>query len=251
MVCAVDWNRHSCARRGHLTYSPDEAELRDRLHVSTPAGEAWRCLRCGDYAVGSPHRAGPAQQAPPVLRGRGRTNLAVVRMIAAERAGRGLMALAVAYAVWRFRSPSASLNWILAADLPALRPVTGYLYEPSAVRALTLTAARWVPDLGWAAGAIALYGLLAGVMGVGLWFAQRGAAYGAVFTAAGSAVVFWIARGLSGVSGAGIAAAAALEATSVLYLLASARLFGVRGGGAAAIRSRRARATAEVLRAAQ
>ncbi|MDQ1657797.1 MAG: hypothetical protein QOD41_2880 [Cryptosporangiaceae bacterium] len=251
MVCAVDWNRHSCARRGHLTYSPDETELRDRLHVSTPAGEAWRCLRCGDYSVGSPHRAGPAQQAPPVLRGRGRTNLALVRVLAAERAGRGLMAITVAYAVWRFRSASASLNWILAEDLPVLRPLAGQLYEPSVVRAITLAAGRWVPDLGWAAAAVAAYGLLTGVIGVGLWFARRGAAYGAVVTAAGSAVVFAIARAMPGVSAVGLAAAAVAEAASVVYLLASARLFGIRGGGAAAIRVRRARATAEVLRAAQ
>src|SRR5207244_11008920 len=66
----MDWNLRHCSRKGHVTYAPTEAELRDRLHGPTPAGEAWRCLRCGDYVIGAPRGEGPAERAPQVLRGR-------------------------------------------------------------------------------------------------------------------------------------------------------------------------------------
>ncbi|MGW1667031.1 DUF2127 domain-containing protein, partial [Streptomyces microflavus] len=66
----MDWNRRTCARRGHETYAPDEPALRDRLHASTPVGEAWRCLRCGDYVLGEVKGRGPAGDAPTVMRGR-------------------------------------------------------------------------------------------------------------------------------------------------------------------------------------
>jgi hypothetical protein len=41
----VDWSLFGCARKGHVTYAPDEPELRDRLQVATAGGTAWRCLR--------------------------------------------------------------------------------------------------------------------------------------------------------------------------------------------------------------
>src|SRR5258705_6688329 len=42
----VDWSLFGCARKGHVTYAPDEPELRDRLVAPTAGGTAWRCLRC-------------------------------------------------------------------------------------------------------------------------------------------------------------------------------------------------------------
>jgi hypothetical protein len=55
----VDWSLFGCARKGHVTYAPDEPELRDRLMAPTAGGTAWRCLRCG-----------PAAAAPLLRRGR-------------------------------------------------------------------------------------------------------------------------------------------------------------------------------------
>ena len=66
----MDWNRQVCGLRGHETYAPDERALADRLHVSTPAGDAWRCLRCGAYVVGAPEASCPADEAPEIPRGR-------------------------------------------------------------------------------------------------------------------------------------------------------------------------------------
>jgi hypothetical protein len=34
----VDWSLFGCARKGHLTYAPDEPELRDRLMTHTVGG---------------------------------------------------------------------------------------------------------------------------------------------------------------------------------------------------------------------
>ncbi|MER7151186.1 DUF2127 domain-containing protein, partial [Streptomyces lydicus] len=51
----IDWDRRTCARRGHTTYLPTEEHLRDRLRADTALGEAWRCLRCGDFVLGAPH----------------------------------------------------------------------------------------------------------------------------------------------------------------------------------------------------
>ena len=44
----IDWGLVSCGLRGHITYRPDESEYADRLRATTVAGEAWRCLRCGE-----------------------------------------------------------------------------------------------------------------------------------------------------------------------------------------------------------
>jgi hypothetical protein len=34
----MNWNLFGCARRGHVTYAPDEPALRDRLMAPTAAG---------------------------------------------------------------------------------------------------------------------------------------------------------------------------------------------------------------------
>jgi hypothetical protein len=47
----VDWSLFGCARKGHVTYAPDEPDLRDRLTAPTADGTAWRCLRCGTFVT--------------------------------------------------------------------------------------------------------------------------------------------------------------------------------------------------------
>jgi hypothetical protein len=36
----VDWSLFGCARKGHVTYAPDEPDLRDRLTAPTAGYEA-------------------------------------------------------------------------------------------------------------------------------------------------------------------------------------------------------------------
>src|ERR1700712_5718735 len=61
------WELRTCGRRGHVTYQPQESDLADRLQAATAVGQAWRCLRCGDFVVGAPQGGGPADRAPLIL----------------------------------------------------------------------------------------------------------------------------------------------------------------------------------------
>ena len=57
----MDWSLFGCARKGHVTYAPDEPDLRDRLTAPTAGGTAWRCLRCGTFVTRRTER--PARRA--------------------------------------------------------------------------------------------------------------------------------------------------------------------------------------------
>src|SRR3978361_1918361 len=103
-VRCVDWNLSTCGRHGHETYAPDEPELRDRPCGQTPAGEAWRCLRCATYVVGPPKGSGPADDAPEVPRGRLLRDRRLMRLLAAERVVRGVGLVAIAVLVFVFRT---------------------------------------------------------------------------------------------------------------------------------------------------
>src|ERR1700751_4982447 len=82
----VDFALRSCGLRGHATFAPDEKDLRERLKADTPAGEAWRCLRCETFVVGAPRRSGPANTAPEIPRGRMLRDRTLMRALAVERA---------------------------------------------------------------------------------------------------------------------------------------------------------------------
>ena len=62
------WELRTCARRGHMTYAPDDEALAHRLSGLTGLGEVWRCLRCGEFTLGAPHGRGPADDAGHVRR---------------------------------------------------------------------------------------------------------------------------------------------------------------------------------------
>src|SRR2546430_398839 len=106
----MDWSLRGCARKGHVTYAPTEVDLRDRLHVQTPAGDAWRCLRCATFVVGEPLGVGPAGHAPVVLRGKALKDATILRLLALERLVRGLLLLALAYGVHYFQDSKTSIK---------------------------------------------------------------------------------------------------------------------------------------------
>src|SRR5262245_3857997 len=114
----VDWNLRTCARRGHVTYAPTEDDLRARLHATTPVGEAWRCLRCGDFVLGAPRQSGPAEQAPIVLRGRALRDAIILRLLSVERFLKGTFVLLAGYGVFRFRSYRDAVERAYHEDLP-------------------------------------------------------------------------------------------------------------------------------------
>ena len=81
----MDWNLFGCARRGHVTYAPDEPQLRDRLMAPAAGGTAWRCLRCGVFVAGGPRGGGRAAAAPLIRRGKELRGELILRVFAAER----------------------------------------------------------------------------------------------------------------------------------------------------------------------
>jgi uncharacterized membrane protein (DUF2068 family) len=245
----VDWNRRTCARRGHVTYSPDEDHLRDRLHVPTPVGEAWRCLRCGDYSVGAPHGAGPAERAPRVLRGRAAREVAVLRALSLERALRALLTVIAAYGIWRYQDTETALRRVVTEDLPPLSErVSNDLAHAPAVQTIAAILTEVAVPLAWISGCLLGYAALQLIVAVGLWFAKRWGAYLAV-TAISVTLPLEIYEIIVRVSWFRVGALTVALAAG-LYLLLAQRLLGVRGGRTAVERARHAAALREVEHAA-
>jgi uncharacterized membrane protein (DUF2068 family) len=248
----MDWNLRTCGRRGHVTYAPDEDALAARLRVETAQGEAWRCLRCGDYAIGAAVGSGPADEAPAVPRGAAIRDRLIIRLLAVERFVRGVAIAGAAFGVWWFRGSQASLRHAFDSDLPLagqLAGKLGYNLLDSPIvneihKSLTISGTTLVV----VAGALAAYGVIELVEGVGLWLLKRWAEY---FTVVATAAflpleiyelterVTWLRVG-----------ALIINVAAVVYLLFSKRLFGLRGGAEAAEAKLRGDSLLEVERAA-
>src|SRR5262249_3915538 len=100
----MDWSLLGCGANGHITFAPDQPELRERLSVSTREGVAWRCLRCGTFVVGEPTTSGPVSAAPRVRRAKELRSAFILRLFAVERFVRAIIFVLLAYAIWRFKS---------------------------------------------------------------------------------------------------------------------------------------------------
>lgn len=228
----MDWNLRKCSRSGHATYAPDEAHLRNRLCVETTHGEAWRCLRCGDFALGSPNGSGPAEDAPVLLRGRALRSAFILRLLAVERWIRGALILLLGIAVLQFKSSQVSLRDIFDRDLAAAKPLLNQLgwnatdsglikatEEALNARASTLTAVA-VFLIG--------YGVLQLIEGTGLWLLRR---WGEYFAVVATSLflpleVYELTEKVTVLR----VIAFVINVAAVIYLLLSKRLFGLRGG---------------------
>ncbi|WP_203964103.1 DUF2127 domain-containing protein [Actinocatenispora thailandica] len=248
----MDWNLRACARRGHVTYAPAEAELRDRLCATTPQGEAWRCLRCGTYAVGAPAGGGPADHAPLIPRGAAIRDRLIIRILAVERFLRGLLIAAAALAVWWFRDSQVDLSRVFESDLPLVRPLAdkfGYdLTDSPIVDEIRKSFTLSHTVLLVIAAALLGYALIELVEGVGLWLVKRWAEYFTVVATAAflpleiyelSEKFTWLRIG-----------ALLFNVVAVIYLLVTKRLFGLRGGADAAHAALLGESLLEVERAA-
>jgi uncharacterized membrane protein (DUF2068 family) len=231
----MDWNLRSCGRHGHVTYAPTEDDLRARLHAQTPVGEAWRCLRCGDFVLGAPRLTGPAEDAPVVMRGRALRDAVILRLLAAERWIRGLLILAGAYGIWRFRAHHDAIQKAFNEDLPLLRPLAEKLRynldDSSIVHSIRTVVQARTGTLGWIAGALLVYGILQLIEGTGLWLLKRWGEYFAVVaTSLGLPIeIFELTEKVTYIR----IGALVINVAAVIYLLLSKRLFGLRGGKAA------------------
>ena len=233
----MDWSLFGCARKGHVTYEPDEPDLRDRLMTPTAGGTAWRCLRCGTFVnIGQPgksqHGGGPAAAAPLVRRGKELRSQLILRVFAVERFIRFVVFAAAAYGVWRFTYDRAGIQRAFNNDLPAIRALyrdLGFNVDHS--RLLGLIQHSFTLDartLTWLAIGLAGYAIIELTEGLGLWLGQR---WGEYFAMVATSVflpyevydltvkVTWLRVG-----------ALVVNLLLVVYLVWSKRLFGVRGG---------------------
>jgi uncharacterized membrane protein (DUF2068 family) len=248
----VDWSLFGCARRGHMTYAPDEPDLRDRLMAPTPGGTAWRCLRCGAFVTGGPHGRGPAAEAPLLRRGRELRDELILRVFAVERFIRFVIFGAAAYGVWRFKYDRADIQRAFNNDLPAIRALyqdLGFDVNHSKLIGLiqhsfTLTSRT----LTYLAIGLVIYALIELLEGIGLWLGQR---WGEYFAMVATSVflpyevydltlkVTWLRIG-----------ALVVNLLLVVYLVWSKRLFGIRGGKRAYEARLRSESVIEVEQAA-
>jgi len=227
-----DWNSRSCGLHGHATYAPTEPALAARLQATTPAGHAWRCLRCGTYVLGTPAGSGPADAAPIVLRGKALRDTFVLRFLAVDRGVRGLLLLALAYGVWRFDGSRGALKQVFNSYLPALLPLADRLgvdlEETGPVRLIQQAFTAKHSTLLLVALGVLAYGIIELVEAVGLWLKKRWGEYVAV-VATSLFVPLEIHEIIAKVTWVRVGALV-LNLFAVGYILWTKRLFGFRGG---------------------
>jgi uncharacterized membrane protein (DUF2068 family) len=248
----MDWSLLGCARKGHVTYAPEEPELRERLTASTPAGTTWRCLRCGDWVAAANHGSGPAEMAPLVRRGKELRGELILRVFAVERILRFLVFAAAAYGVWRFRYDRAGIQAAFNHDLPAIRTLyqdLGFSVDHSKLLGLIQDAFRLDSRiLTYLAIGLAVYALIELVEGFALWQGHRWGEYFAMVATSLflpyeiydlTVKLTWLRIG-----------ALAINLLLVVYLIYSKRLLGVRGGKRAYEAALRTESVIEIEQAA-
>jgi uncharacterized membrane protein (DUF2068 family) len=229
----VEWSLYGCARKGHVTYAPDEPALRERLMAPAAGGTAWQCLRCGAFVTDGQHGSGPAAAAPLILRGKEIRSQLILRVFAVERFLRFLIIGAAAYGVWWFKYDQAGIQRAYNNALPAIRALYQDLgFDVSHSKLLVLVqhaltiSPRWVTIF---AIGLPVYALVELVESVGLWLGQRWGEYFAMIaTSIFLPVEVWeLARGhITWLK----VAAFVINLLLVIYLVWTRRLFGVRGG---------------------
>jgi uncharacterized membrane protein (DUF2068 family) len=228
----VDWSLLSCGRHGHVTYAPDEPELRAQMSASVGAVRAWQCLRCGAYVPGPAAGSGPAAQAPRVSRGKEIRSKVILRFFAAERVIRAVVFFIAAYVMWHYRHSQQLLERAFNRELSALHGVLGqfgYNINHSKLvgllrDALTLST-RTITLLAIGALALAIVEL---AEAVGLWTARRWGEYFAmVVTSVGLPLeIYDLTRKVTVTT----IVLLIINLALVLYLAITKRLFGIRGG---------------------
>lgn len=231
----VDFALRSCGLRGHATFAPDEPNLRERLTVQTPAGEAWRCLRCETFVVGPPRTRGPANTAPEIPRGRFLRDRTLMRLLAVERAFRGVMFLLVAGGVLKFSGSRERLQHALDREIPLLKPLANQIgWDPEhskLVHQIGNAFALSSSTLQWIAIGLAGYALIELIEAVGLWLMHR---WGEYFAVIATSVflpleIYELTEKITALR----AFALVVNIVAVVWLLWSKRLFGLNGGGKA------------------
>jgi uncharacterized membrane protein (DUF2068 family) len=238
----VDWSLLGCGRGGHVTYAPDEPDLRRQLSASVVAGldpgsgaasgRAWRCLRCGTFVAGPPDGSGPAASAPRVRRGKEVRSALILRIFAIERYLRAIVFGGAAVGVWQFSDSRSSLQRAFNRDLPDVRRIyedLGFSFQHSKLIGLVQHALRLNSrTLVLLAIGLAAYAVIEIIEGTGLWLLKRWGEYFAMV--ATSLFLPYEIYDLSSKVTPLRTAAFLVNLALVVYLVATKRLFGVRGG---------------------
>ncbi|HEY6315201.1 MAG TPA: DUF2127 domain-containing protein [Streptosporangiaceae bacterium] len=248
----MDWSLFGCFSKGHVTYAPDEPELRDRLMAQTAGGTAWRCLRCGTFVTDGPHGSGPAAAAPLVRRGKELRSELILRVFSVERFLRFLVFGAAAYGVWRFKYDRAGIQQAYNNALPAIRALYRDLgFDVNHSKLLGLIQHAFTLDsrvLIYLAIGLAAYALIELVESIGLWLAKR---WGEYFAMVATSIflpyeVYDLTVKITWLR----VTAFVINLLLVLYLVATKRLFGIRGGRKAYDAMLRSESVIEVEQAA-
>ena len=228
----MDWSLFGCGRYGHVTFAPDEPDLRAELQARLAAGDAWRCLRCGAFVPGEPQLSGPAATAPEVEQGSQIRSKLILRLFAIERFLRALVILAIAYGLFKYRAARISVEAAFDRDLPIVRDLfrqLGFNIEHSKLfgllqHALTLSSSTLTLLAFGALG----YAVIELIEGTGLWLARRWGEYFAMIaTSLGLPLeIYDLTRKVTATA----LVLFAINLALVLYLVITKRLFGVRGG---------------------
>jgi uncharacterized membrane protein (DUF2068 family) len=240
-----------CGLHGHELLGTDVAYLRpeDVLVVREDAdGLRWyRCLRCDSWLPLPPPTAPERPQLPArdevelPLRGKALRDRYVLRLIAIDRFLHFVILAVLAAAVLLFAHDRARLDayWLrIVRDLqsgvggPVHDSSTGWVGE---LNKLFATSSNHLVLVGVVLGG---YAVLEGVEAVGLWLGRRWAEY-LTFLATSVLLIpeIWeLDRSVSTLK----LITLLINLAVVIYLLYAKRLFGIRGGGAAADRERAA-----------
>ncbi|BBX75726.1 DUF2127 domain-containing protein [Mycobacterium shinjukuense] len=242
------WELVTCALGGHATYAPDDEALADRLRATTTLGEVWRCLRCGDFALGEPHGRGRPEDAPMIMRGKALRQAIIIRALGVERLLRAVVLALAAWAVWEFRGARGAIQATLDRYLPAFRAAGFKVDQMSAIHELEKALAAKPSTLALITVMLSGYAVLQVVEGVGLWLLKR---WGEYFAVVATSIflpleIYDLTKGVTMTR----VVTFTINMAAVIYLLVAKRLFGLRGGREAYDEERRGEQLLDLERAA-
>ena len=256
------WLLRRCGAAGHVVASVDDAALSARLTASATGGGSLQCcLRCGCFidasGVGRVTLIGadapvPLTAVPLVVRGTHGRRVALLRVLAAERFGRGLVLAFAAAGAFSLGSHAPQvLAWLhrtsqtlakVSLDLGI--DVSGKSLLHSIERLLSMSNGAY----NAVGAALLAYGLVQMLEGVGLWGAKRWGEY-----LAACATTLFIPLEVYEINSHPTVLkwlALTVNVFVVGYLIVRGRLFGARGGHAGYLREvRDATLLADELRA--
>ena len=227
----MDWSLYRCGSAGHVTYAPDEPQIREQLHGQTASGELWRCVRCGTFVPGAPLGSGPVANAPVVRRGKEIRSEVILRFFAVERFLRFLLFGVIAYGIWRFASAPGIVT-AFKRELPVIHTLfrgLGLNINHSGLFGLFRHALAIKPStLHIVAALAAAYALVELIESIGLWLAKRwGEYFATVATSLGLPYEIYEIYDKFTYTRVILFA---INLALVLYLILTRRLFGARGG---------------------